>query len=140
MKRKKVNKKMNRIQKEKLSYLASKKLFIQKNGKYDLSKDFKKEWNYVEFIGTETVINNIFKPIIKKMGLKESVTDYLGLAYTSSGQCAEFTGHTNNFHYLTPNDYIISFLLNHQGHIIIQTWDSKENTKFWMYIGEEDNQ
>ncbi|MDP4224785.1 MAG: hypothetical protein Q8910_00245 [Bacteroidota bacterium] len=91
-----------------------------------VAKEFKTEWNPAETKGVETWIDEMFKPILRKMGIRESVEDYFGLAYTSSGKYAQL-GACNVNHYLTETYYISEFVLSSSGDMFIVCNDNEEN-------------
>jgi hypothetical protein len=113
---------MNRQQIEDLSKQIGKPEMLYET----VAREFKTEWNPAEIKGVETWIKEMFSPILRKMGIRESVEDYFGLAYTSSGKYAEL-GACNVHHYLTDTHYISEFVLSNSGDMFIVCNNDEEN-------------
>jgi hypothetical protein len=118
---------MERKQIEELSkHIGKPEGLYLSNADFDFSRDFKHEWNPAEMQGVENWIEKLFKPILRKIGVHESIYDYFGLAYTSSSDCAMF-GVCNVQHYMDNTHYISFFGLNNGGYLFIVCCDEEGN-------------
>jgi len=88
------------------------------------SKDFKKEWSWIETKGAEIIIQEWLSENFPK--IKESAEDFFGLPYTSSSSFA-LLGNTNTRFELEEGYNVKYFAITNNNQLIIGCWDAEEN-------------